>query len=215
MTPVLKAVLLLLAFLVAPLLSLLGDFGREFYLALVPFARLGGFIYLGFLLRQTNTDARWSLVPVVLLIFAAFFGILFVSGSIGDWYVLPMKVMAGVEHGPFTHRYAEAHAAVDGYLQKEVGKGGVVGHLLISARRSMTKEGFGRAVASQFEGIDSLGGLIAALVNIVLIAIPWLIVWLIGVVSESSANPAHVYLGWWSFFSFALFSFGYWISKYD
>jgi hypothetical protein len=210
MNSILKAALTTVILVLLPAISLLGAFGRTFYLATVPVALTLGLIFLGAFFHRSVSEFRTYLLIPLCAIFLIFVGVVFFSVSIGDWYVLPFKIMPGGGGQPLLEKFESARSSIDSYLTGQVGHKGVTGHYILSAREAMTNEGFKAAVRNKWDNMDSLSG---AIIDTAFIAVPWLIVSVASSLFSARLNPVAVYFTWWSLVSLGLFGLGVWVAR--
>jgi hypothetical protein len=156
------------------------------------------------------TPARRALLLGYALVVCTF---TFAAPYVAGYYTYPVKVartVAAEKHVDLT--YEQASNDVKALLREETGSDGVIGYAIYSERLQLAARSYGEYVGSQFEDIDDLGGLISAVLNIILHTIPMLLKWALcnklGFVGEAGL----VGLGFWYLFSVALSYVAYWVS---
>lgn len=156
------------------------------------------------------TPARRALFLGYALVVCTF---TFAGPYVAGYYTYPVKVarnVAAEKHVNLT--YEQASNAVKALLSQETGSDGVIAYAIYSERLQLSARSYGEYVGSQFEDIDDLGGLIGAVLNIILYTIPMLLKWALcdklGWVGEAGL----VGLGFWYLFSVALSYVAYRVS---
>ena len=134
----------------------------------------------------------------------------FASPFIIGYYTYPVKVVqniSAVNHKSVT--YTQASEIIKNELNDKIGYSGMIAFAIYTERLQLTSDNFGEYCGQQFEDVDDLGGIISAVINIILHAIPMLLKWLLctklGFVSEAG----FVVLTFWYLFSMLLSYFGW------
>lgn len=206
-------VLLLLSVTSQALLSLLGlvpyiGFVVEAFRPLLAFSI---FVVIG-VYAGNRANGQAPFTKALLLIYAlAVAAVTFATMYAADYYARPVKLAQAVaadKTAPADRRvkltYAQAADAVTALLRQKVGSDGIVAYAIYSERVQLSAHSYRDYVSKEFEAVDDLGGLIAALFSVVFHTIPMLLKWLLcdklGLVTEAGL----VGLGFWLLSSLGL-----------
>lgn len=133
----------------------------------------------------------------------------FVGPYVAGYYTHPVRIARSLAEKNLSVTYGKATDVMKSSLLQETGSSGVLAYALYSERLQLSARSVGNFFASEFEDVDDLGGIIAALINTVLHAIPWLLKLAIcdglGWVSEAGA----IGLAFWYLFSLLLTYIGF------
>ena len=100
----------------------------------------------------------------------------FAAPYIVGYYTYPIKLAQQVtKETRQDATYAQASSVIKDLLNKEVGSDGIVSYAIYIERRQLSSRNLSEYAGQQFEEIDDLGGVIAAIVNVILHAIPLLL----------------------------------------
>jgi hypothetical protein len=129
---------------------------------------------------------------------------------IAEYYRSPVKLAEAMskERGTVV-TYAEAAAALDLFVGKETGVHGIPGFAIYSERSSLTASSLGEYASHQFDDVDDLGGILAALLNIVLFTIPIGVKWLLCDTWKVVHEPGYVGLVFWYLAAIGFFTVGF------
>jgi len=193
-------------FALAGIIPYVGDFFHYLSQFLSFFLYLGIGAFAAEEARGLSPGKKRLLLGYTLVVCAFAFTIPYVAG----YYTYPVKVarvIAAEKHGEFT--YAQASDAVKALLVKETGSDGVIAYAIYTERVQLSSASFGEYVGKQFSDIDDLGGLLSAVINTILHAIPMLLKSLLcnglGLIREAGL----IGLGFWYLFSVILAAIGY------
>lgn len=182
-----------------------GTFFHELAPIVAFFLYLGLGYIAGSKLRELPTSGR---VLVACSLLAHF--LLYSTPYLVGYYMLPSDLAKSMtkERGAEVS-YSEAAAALSSVLEKETGLHGVPAYAVFSERRSLTAANVKDYVARQFEDVDDLGPLLAAIVNTVLHTLPVGLKWLLTDRLEIVREPGYIGLVFWYLAAFGFYGFGF------
>ena len=165
------------------------------------------FIFIG--LGRFAADKVSKLAPPGRAWFLAYMlvvcSLTFVSPYVAGYYTFPVivaRAMAVEKHVELT--YEQASTSVKELLRHETGSAGVIGYAIYSERSQLVGRNLGEYVGRQFEDVDGLGGLLGALINIILHTIPMLLKWILCDKLAWVGEARLVGLVFWYLFSLSL-----------
>lgn len=126
------------------------------------------------------------------------------------YYTYPIKVSRNFTketHSSMTNM--QASKAIKDMLITETGSDGIVAYAIYSERQQLSVSSYGKFVGNQFEDVDDLGGIVGAIINIILYSIPMLLKWIICDKLELIKEAGFVGLFFWYFFSLTLSYIGW------
>jgi hypothetical protein len=171
------------------------------------------FCYLGVSLgemAQKNEFFKRSTLFVYLILVCT---ISYVNIHAIGYYAVPLKVIKAVNEK--THKvisYSEASVEIDKLLLKEVGSKGVLSFAIYTERIKLRENTFKKHITGQFQDIDDLGGLISAVINIILISIPMALKWILNIKLQWVSEVGLIGLVFWYLIAL-LFSYLGWKSE--
>jgi hypothetical protein len=182
----------------------LGTFLREFRPVVAFFLYFG----LGYITssRIASLPAARGLVACSLLGHFLLYSTPFLVG----YYTFPAKMAKSMTEEKGTEvSYTEAAASLKTFLASETRFHGVPAYAVYSERRSLMAANIKEYAAHQFEDVDDLGPLLAAILNVILYSIPiglkWFLVDTLGVVHE----PGYIGLVFWYLAALGFYAFGF------
>jgi hypothetical protein len=185
--------------------NFLGTLCRELKPVVAFFLFLGLGYITGSKLDRLHNGSR---VLVVLSLIAHL--LLYLTPSIVGYYKASEGLAKSMtkERGVETGR-AQAATSLDIFLEKETGFQGVPAYAVYSERRSLASANIKEYAAKQFEDVDDLGPLIAALLNIVLYTIQMALKWLLTDTLSIVDDPGYIGLVFWYLVALGFYIFGF------
>jgi hypothetical protein len=177
---------------------------------LVPIIAFFLFFYIGLFGGEKANGNKPSkkifLFGFTLLVCTLTFAIPYVVG----YYTYPLKVARKVKEQKHTiMTYSQASELITGALNKEIGSDGFFSYALYTEELQLSAKSFNAYLNEQFEDVDDLGSLIAAIVNTILHAVPILLKGLLCTKLGWVKEAGSVGLMFWYLLSFALMYFGW------
>jgi hypothetical protein len=158
-------------------------------------------------LTKSATSVQRTLVAALALVVGT---CAFASPYVVEYFTLPIRVSRNVlEEQEEIITYQQASREVRTLLRKDMGSDGVLASAIYSERRQLTAQSYGEYFSKQFEDLDDLGGLVAAVVNSALHAIPMTLKLVLCDKLEWVGEPGAVGLVFWYLVAMALVCFGY------
>lgn len=151
-------------------------------------------------------SATRTLIVSSLLAHLALYSTPFVVG----YYTFPAKVANSMAaEGSPEVSYSEAATAIKVLIERETSLHGIPAYALYSERLSLTAASLSAYIAKQCDDIDDLGGLLTALLNIVLHTIPIGLKWLLTDKLMLVHEPGYIGLIFWYLASLGFYIFGF------
>ena len=173
---------------------------------------LAFFLFVGIgLLTGSSTEKVPSRQrrPVLLFLIAAA-SLCFAGPYVVGYYTYPVKIARSVASNPNLNlTYSQAFDAMKSSLRQETGSDGVVAYALYTERLQLSANSFGKFVSSEFEDVDDFGGIISAIINTVLHAIPLLVKLLLCDTLRWVAEAGIIGLVFWYLLALALTYVGF------
>lgn len=169
------------------------------------------FVYFGFGVATGGKvgglpgSARGIVACSIIALFA-----IYSTPFIVDYYRSPAKLAEAMAKEKGTGvSYAEAAASLDLFVAKETGVHGLPGYAIYSERSSLATASIGEYASRQFDDVDGLGGILAALLNIVLFTIPIGLKWLLCDTWKMVREPGYIGLVFWYLTALGFFIGGF------
>jgi hypothetical protein len=135
--------------------------------------------------------------------------LLYSTPFVVGYYTFPAKIAKAMTKERGTEvSYAEAATSLKIILEKETGSSGIPGYAVYTERRSLSAANIKEYAARQFEDVDDLGPLLAALLNVILYTIPIGLKWLLTNTLEIVREPGYIGLVFWYLVALGFYIFG-------
>ncbi len=141
---------------------------------------------------------KWLFVGFFLVVCS----LAFISPIMTDYYALPIQVTRFAKANQQVEvTYQQALGIVKDMLRQETGSDGVLSYAIYTERIQLTDGDFSAYSSSQFEDIDDAEGILSAILNIVIHAVPILLTWVFYDILGWVSDAGLVGLTFWYVFS--------------